>query len=77
MFLMILDSIKSCVKKYTKAYMFGNNPKNFNVELIANINDEDKECLLNDIDMHLPYGLNFSHTYENGRLKIIFKELII
>lgn len=75
MFLMILDSIENCVKKYTEAYRFGNNT-NLNVELIANINDEDKECLLNDIDLNLPYGLNFSHIYENGKLKVTFKELI-
>ena len=76
MFLMILDSIEKCVKKYTEAYRFGNNPNSFNVELIANINDEDKECLLNDIDLNLPYGLNFSHIYKNGKLKVTFKELI-
>lgn len=75
MFLIILDSIEQCVKKYTEAYRFGNNP-NLDVELIANINDNDKECLLNDIDLNLPYGLNFSHIYENGKLKITFKELI-
>lgn len=75
MFLMILDTIEKYVKKYTEAYRFGNNP-NLDVELIANINEEDKECLLNDIDLNLPYGLNFSHTYENGKLKVTFKELI-
>ena len=75
MFLMILDSIEQCVKKYTEAYRFGNNP-NLDVELIANINDEDKEYLLSDIDLNLPYGLNFSHIYENGKLKVTFKELI-
>ena len=75
MFLIILDTIEQHVKKYTEAYRFGNNP-NLDVELIANINEEDKECLLNDIDLNLPYGLNFSHTYENGKLKVTFKELI-
>lgn len=75
MFLMILDSIEQCVKKYTSAYRFGNN-QDLDVELIANINDENKECLLNDIDLNLPYGLNFSHIYENGKLKVTFKELI-
>ena len=75
MFLMILDTIESHVEKYTEAYRFGNNP-NLDVELIANINEEDKECLLNDIDLNLPYGLNFSHVYENGKLKVTFKELI-
>ena len=55
--------------------MFGNNP-NLDVELIANIKEEDKVYLLSDIDMHLPYGLNFNYIYENGRLKVTFKELI-
>lgn len=75
MFLMILDTIEKCVKKYTEAYNFGNS-SDLNVELIAHLNEEDKECLLHDIDLNLPYGLNFSHIYENGKLKVTFKELI-
>ena len=73
MLLFILDSIDKIVKRYTEAYIFTNRAPDLAVQLTANINEEDKEHLLNDIDYELRDYVNFSHTYENERLKIIFK----
>ena len=74
MLLMILDNIEQCVRKYTEAYRFGNN-FDLDIVLIANLNEESKECLLNDIDMNLPYGINFSHEYKNGKLEVTFTSI--
>lgn len=73
MFLFVLDTIESLVKKYTEAYVFTNRAPDLAVQLIAKISEEDKEYLLNDIDYELRNYVNFSHEYENGRLQIIFK----
>ena len=73
MLLFILDTIERLVKKYTEAYVFTNRTPDLAVQLTARIGEEDKECLLNDIDYELRDYVNFSHEYENGRLQIIFK----
>ena len=39
------------------------------------VNEENKELFLNELDLILPLGLIFSHEYENGKLKVIFKEV--
>ena len=68
-------NIDSIVKKYTDGYMLGNRSPDLAVILTALVNDEEKEYILNDLDKELPYGLYFSHEYENGKLKIVFKEV--
>lgn len=73
MLLFILDTIERLVKKYTEAYVFTNRAPDLAVQLTANISEEGKEHLLNDIDYELRDYVNFSHEYENGRLQIIFK----
>lgn len=73
MMLMILDIIENCVKNYTDAYIFTNRASNLAVELNCHISEDNKERLLNDFDIQLPYGLFFSHEYENGKLKVIFR----
>ncbi|WP_296849521.1 hypothetical protein [uncultured Methanobrevibacter sp.] len=73
MLLFILDTIERLVKKYTEAYVFTNRAPDLAVQLTARIGEEDKECLLNDIDYELRDYVSFSHEYENGRLQIIFK----
>ena len=76
MFLMILEKIEAEIKKYTEAYVFVNALPDFRVCFRASINEEDKELLLNDLDLVLPYGLTFSHEYENGHLIVKFKEVV-
>ena len=73
MLLFILNTIEKLVKKYTEAYVFTNRAPDLAVQLTARINEEDKECLLNDIDYELKDYINFSHEYENGKLVIMFK----
>lgn len=75
MFWKVVDNIENDVKNYTEAYGFGNDSE-LNVTLNAMIDEENKEMLLSDIDKHLPYGIMFHHTYVNGLLNVIFKELI-
>lgn len=70
----IFCGIDKIAKKYTEAYAIYNRPKDLSVMLQAHVNEEKKECILNELDCVLPYGLNFSHTYENGKLQVIFKE---
>ena len=67
----IFCNIDEIVKKYTEAYAIFNRPEDLSVGLQAHVGEEDKEFILNELDCVLPYGLNFSHTYENGKLKII------
>lgn len=75
MLLMQVLEIEKFVKKYTEAYIFGND-KDLNVFLNCKLNEEDVEFLLLDIDESLPHGINFSHIYDNGDLKVTFKEMI-
>jgi hypothetical protein len=66
--------IDNIIKNYTEAYMIGNGT-DLSVQLIAHVSEDDKERILNDLDLTLPYGLIFNHEYENGKLKINFKEV--
>ena len=72
----IFCKLDDVVKSYTSSYIFGNNT-DLCLELIADIkSDEYKESLLNEFDLILPQHIIFPHTYENGKLKVTFKELI-
>ena len=75
MMLFIIELIEKEIKKYTEAYIFQNRLPNFLICFRCHINEEDKEKLLNDLDLVLPYGLTFSHTYKNSHLEVIFKEV--
>lgn len=57
--------IDEIVKHYTGAYAINGE------SLICHIDDEEKELLLNDLDLN---GIYFSHEYEEGRLKVTFEE---
>lgn len=72
-----MNDIKQNIEKYTKEYIIGNNPKTLCVFVQANINEESKELLLNDLDTILPLGLFFKHTYENNKLIVEFEEIEI
>lgn len=63
--------IDKIVKQYTEAYELGNS-SSLNIVLIASVTDEEKEFILNDLDYYLRDLIHFSHTYDNGRLQIIF-----
>ena len=76
MMLFIVESIEKEIKKYAKGCTLQNRAPDLAVGFICHINEEDKECLLSDIDKVLPYGMTFSHTYENGKLDLTIKELI-
>ena len=76
MLFMILEKVEEQIKKYTEAYMFMNALPDLAICFRANINEEDKELLLNDLDLVLPYGLTFSHEYKNGHLTVKFKEVV-
>ena len=71
----ILFVVDSIIKKYTKGFMLGNRLPDLALTLNANINEEDKEFILNELDIGLPLGTNFEHTYENGKLEVVFKEV--
>jgi len=45
------------------------------VTIETNVSDENKEKILYDLDYELRDWINFSHTYENGKLQIVFKEV--
>lgn len=75
MLLITLNSIEDCVKKYAKGYALVNRAPDLAIGLNCSVNEEDKEMLLNDLDTILPYGLYFTHEYENGHLKLTFKEM--
>ena len=68
----IFCGIDKIVKKYTELYMLKNRSPDLAVVLIASVTDEEKECILNDLDFSLRDYVNFSHQYENGKLEIIF-----
>lgn len=75
MMLFIVENIEKLIKQYTEAYAIQNRAKDLAVGFMMHINEEDKELLLNDIDKYLPYGLTFSHTYENGKMDLTIKEV--
>lgn len=75
MMLFIVESIEKMIKKYTEAYCLQNRINEFGIGFVCHINEEDKEFLLNDLDVNLPYGLTFSHTYKNGKLDLTIKEV--
>lgn len=56
--------VDEIVKHYTGAYAINGG------SLICHIDDEEKEFLLNDLDLN---GIFFSHEYEEGRLEVTFK----
>ena len=67
--------IKSAYRKLAKKYHPDVNKTADASNKFKDINEEDKEKLLNDLDLVLPYGLTFSHTYKNSHLAVIFKEV--
>lgn len=69
----IFCGIDEIVKKYTESYMIGNRSPDLAVVLTASVTDEQKECILNDLDFNLRDYVEFSHEYENGKLQITFK----
>lgn len=69
----IFCGIDKIVKKYTESYMIGNRSPDLAVVLTASVTDEQKECILNDLDFNLRDYVEFSHEYENGKLQITFK----
>lgn len=56
--------IDEIVKHYTGAYAINGK------SLVCHVNDEEKEFLLNDLDLN---GIFFSHEYSEGRLEVTFK----
>lgn len=64
-----LDTI---VRRHTEAFSLSIRPSDLKVVLIASVTDEQKEFILNDIDYILRDLVEFSHTYDNGKLQIIF-----
>lgn len=68
----IFCKIDEIVKKYTESYALSNRAPDLKVVLTALVTDKEKEFILNDIDYTLRDLVDFSHTYENGKLQIIF-----
>lgn len=68
----IFCGIDKIVKKYTEAYALSNKPQDLAVVLTASVTDEQKECILNELDFSLRDYVEFSHEYENGKLQITF-----
>lgn len=66
--------IEEKLNKYSSEYEI-ENVEALNVFISAHLNEENKELFLNELDLILPLGLIFTHEYENGRLKVIFKEV--
>lgn len=66
--------IEEKLNKYSSEYEI-KNVEALNVFISTHLNEENKELFLNELDLILPLGLIFSHEYENGRLKVIFKEV--
>lgn len=66
--------IEGKLNKYSSEYEI-ENVEALNVSISAHLNEENKELFLNELDLILPLGLIFTHEYENGRLKVIFKEV--
>lgn len=70
-----MSQIKEKLDKYSSGYAIGNDVNTLNVFISAHLNEENKELFLNELDLILPLGLIFTHEYENGKLKVIFKEV--
>lgn len=66
--------IEGKLNKYSSEYEI-ENVETLNVSISAHLDEENKELFLNELDLILPLGLIFTHEYENGRLKVIFKEV--
>lgn len=66
--------IEEKLNKYSSEYEI-ENIEALNVSISAHLSEENKELFLNELDLTLPLGLVFTHEYENGRLKVIFKEV--
>ena len=66
--------IEEKLNKYSSEYEI-ENVEALNVSISAHLCEENKELFLNELDLILPLGLIFTHEYENGKLKIIFKEV--
>lgn len=66
--------IEEKLNKYSSEYEI-ENIEALNVSISVHLNEENKELFLNELDLILQLGLIFSHEYENGRLKVIFKEV--
>lgn len=71
---MTFEKIHDVLNKHTGAFVIGNDVDTLSLCAIAYISDTEKEVILMDLDKILPMGLVFSHEYENGKLKILFKE---
>ena len=56
--------VDKIVKNYTGAYAINGK------SLVCHIDDEEKELLLNDLDIK---GIHFSHEYDKGRLEVTFE----
>lgn len=67
--------IEEKLNKYSSEYEIGNDVETLNVFISAHLSEENKELFLNELDLILPLGLIFTHEYENGKLKVIFKEV--
>lgn len=64
--------IEDKIVKHTNKYVIINAQSE--IVLYANIDEEGKEKLLNDVDKYLDINLIFSHIYEEEKyLTIIFK----
>ena len=66
--------IEEKLNKYSSVYEI-KNVEALNVFISAHLNEENKELFLNELDLILPLDLIFTHEYENGKLKVIFKEV--
>lgn len=66
--------IEEKLNKYSSVYEI-KNVEALNVFISAHLSEENKELFLNELDLILPLGLIFTHEYENGKLKVIFKEV--
>lgn len=70
----IFNLIKDIIEEYTSKYLINNN-EDLNLEVSADVSEEEKEHILYELDGKLPDGLIFLHRYDNPTLTIIFKEL--
>lgn len=68
-------NIENTLRMYVDKYEIGNDFETLDVFISAHLNEENKELFLNRLDLILPLGLIFTHEYENGKLKVIFKEV--
>jgi len=69
-------NIDTIVRKYTGAFAIYNRYPDMALTLECRVTEEDKEHILNELDLNLPLDTYFSHIYENGELQVIFKEVI-